>query len=47
VRLDDKEWWVVAAVFTGHVLLAMILLIIWCAIGVAVFLGIAWLVTKL
>lgn len=43
-RFEDKEWYVAAAVFTLHVLLATIFLLIWAVLGLFVFLGIAWLV---
>lgn len=42
--LNDHEWYVAAAVFTLHVLLAAIFLTIWALMGLAIFLGIAWLV---
>ena len=47
MRLDDKEWYVVATVFTLHVLAAAAFLIVWSVLGLAIFLGIAWLVSKL
>lgn len=47
MRLDEQEWWVAALVFTFHVIMAALLLLVWAAMGVLVFYGFAWLVTTL
>ena len=47
MNLSEREWYVVAGVFTLHVLLAMIFLAVWAAIALVIFLGIAWLAAYL
>ena len=47
MRLNEREWWVVALVFTFHVIMAAVLLVVWAAMTVGLFLAIAWVVGML
>lgn len=44
---SEQEWWVVASIFTLHVLMALLLFIIWIGLAVMVFFAVAWLVAML
>ena len=42
----DQEWYVAAAVFTLHAVLALVFFAVWIALFIVIFFAIAWLAAR-